>query len=240
MRSLGNSVWCIAFVDSEKISTVNDQIEKAKLPIKALIPSVKVITKKFKGKIFFTEVPLLFNYGFFKIPVSYTHNKDRMESIKSAIPTIFSWMYNHEKSEKQENGHYTPRIIVETTKFQEIIRLKRIGLLRSVYSSVDIDNLQKGSYIVLKGYPFDNIPAEVISINKKAEKVKVSLLVDMTNDGGYGSIREVTVGFSNIFYTIYTEYQDPETRDRLSIESIMERSKFKIDKMEFANGYDED
>lgn len=232
MEPGGNSVWCIAYIDSELVTKVDRMIAKTGLPIKAQIPTIKLLTKRFKGKLFFVHVPLLFNYGFFKIPLEMAHSMDKLEQIKARVPVIFSWLYTHTDKQVDEEGHYIPRMQVETISFREIARLKRIALVESVYSAKDIDNLQEGSFIVLHGYPFDNMPAEVLSINTKKEEVKVRLLFETF-------ARELTVKFANIFYTVYTDYQDPKTKDSRSIEGILERSKFKLEKLYFED-YDEE
>ena len=234
MEFKGNYIWCIAYVDSHSISTVARDLSKTGIPgIKALIPTVKVLRKRFKGKAFFDEVPLLFNYGFFKIPMECCHNKETLTFIKSKVPAIYSWLYTEEPKKTSCRGVISPHRMVEAIKFREIIRLRNLGLVSSVYAAKDIENIGPGSYIVLKGYPFDNIPAEVIDVKPSKEEIKVKLLLD-------SFIREVTVSFSNVFYTVYTEYEDPTTLDNSSLESLLERSKFKLDKISFSNESDED
>lgn len=227
MEDRGSYSWSIAYVDSSAMSTLDKDLAKTGVKgIKHLIPTVKVLRKKFKGKAFFDEVPLLFNYGFFKLPTTIIHSKDALMDIKSKVPAIYSWLYTLDCDKKSKGEKVSPRGMVETIKYREIIRLRNIGLLESVYSSNDISNIGPGSYIVLKGYPFDNIPAEVISVNRSKEELKVNLLLE-------SSIREVIVTYSNVFYTVYSEYEEPCTMDNASIESLVERSKFKLDKLYF-------
>lgn len=229
MEFKGNYIWCIAYVNSHFLATVDKDIEKTGIPgIKALIPTVKVLRKKFKGKAFFDEIPLLFNYGFFKIPMTCCHNKEDLTHIKSKVPAIYSWLYTEEPKKQNCLATIAPHRMVEAIKYKEIIRLRNLGLVSSVYSATDIANIEKGSYIVLKGYPFDNMPAEVIEVKQGKEELRVKLLMESLMQ-----IREVTVSFSNVFYTVYTEYEDPTTLDSSSLESILERSKFKVDKLYF-------
>jgi len=234
MEFNGNYIWCIAYVNSSSMSTLKADLEKTGIRgIKALIPTVKVLRKRFKGKAFFDEVPLLFNYGFFKIPMECCHNKEALTFIKSKVPAIYSWLYTEEPKRVKNGDKVVPHRMVEAIKYREIIRLRNLGLVSSVYASQDIANIGPGSYIVLKGYPFDNIPAEVIEVKPQKEELKVKLLLD-------SFIREVTVSFSNVFYTVYTEYEDPITLDNSSLESLLERSKFKLDKLSFRDEPDED
>ena len=127
-----------------------------------------------------------------------------------------------------ETGKYVPTPQVETVKFKEIIRLRNIGLVESVYSSTDLDNVKPGSFIILKGYPFDGLPAEVIEIKKRSQKLKIKLLLDTFSNN-------ITVDFANVFYTVYREFNAPITYDDRSIEGLLERSKFSIDKLTFEN-----
>ena len=234
MKTHGNSTWCIAYINSHFLSTIDRDIARIDIPgLKSMVPTVKVLKKRFKGKTFFEEVPLLFNYGFFKMPTECCHNKETLTFIKSKVPAIYSWLYAEEPKRTPYTDKICPHPIVESIRYREIIRLRNLGLVSSVYASKDIANIAPGSYIVLKNYPFDGIPAEVIEIKPKKEELRVKLLLD-------SAIKEVTVNFSNVFYSIYTEYEDPTTLDNYSLESLLERSKFKLDKLTFEYDSDQD
>lgn len=62
--------WVIAYIDSKFINLIKPQLARNKEyeDVDVFIPTVKVLKKTFKGEDHFDEVPLLFYYGFFKIP----------------------------------------------------------------------------------------------------------------------------------------------------------------------------
>jgi len=78
----------------------------------------------------------------------------------------------------------------------------------------DLERIKPGQYVKLEGYPFDNMPAEVVSINHKRKEVKVKLLMDSI-------IQDVTVSFENVFYSIYKNF-DEENREK-SIDDLNNR-----------------
>ncbi len=210
------STWAIALIDYTHLETLKKDLKKSGLPIRGIVPTIKVIEKQFKGKVFLKEVPLLFNYGFFKIPLSWAKDRGHLDEIVEKIPAIYGWLYKPHKPKKvynMDNLSIHGGVIVESTRYLEILRLKKLCKTRSIYSGRDIKKLKPGNFIVLKGYPFDNIPVEVLSINVKKEEVKVKLLLDTI-------FKEVTVKFHNVLYTVYADFNDPQTSDRNSLEAI--------------------
>ena len=196
--------------------------------VKSYIPTVRVLRKQFKNKKHFEEVPLLFNYGFFRMPFERACDKDFLMRLKVSVQGIYSWLYTNESGEKdEETGKFFNALQVSVVKIKEIILLKRACLLSSIYSSDDLNGISKDDYIVLKGYPFDNIPAQIISINAKREEVKVRLILNEE-----GLFNEVTVDYSNVFYSIYSNFDDPTLTDN-TIEGLADRSKSGINKIMF-------
>lgn len=212
-------VWAVAYINRPFIPTISRDLKKFKLDnIRAYIPTVRVLRKQFKNKQHFEDVPLLFNYGFFRMPFEDACNKETLMRLKIMVGGIFNWLYTTTEPEECQ-GHIMNRLMVETVKIKDLVKLKRAALLNSIYSSDDVNHLNKGDYIILRGYPFDGLPAEIISVNAKKEEVKVKLMV---NDGGL--IQETTVSFSNIFYSIYSNFDEPTLSDN-TLEGIAERSK---------------
>ena len=90
---------------------------------------------------------------------------------------------------------------------KEIIRVKRSQSSKSIYSSADINNLYPGKIVILKGYPFNGLEAEVIKVHKKRQEVQVKLLLQT-------HMSKVMVSFENIFYTIYKDdFMNTEMRE---------------------------
>lgn len=233
--------WCIAYINRTFMYTIaKDLANSGFSDVRVNIPTVKVLKKKFKGKEFYEEVPLLFNYGFFRLPIDGASNRDYLMRMKAAVQGIYSWLYKAPRSLPavmsytqnlvgQESGDEIERerllspVLVHTIRIKEITLLKRVALTTSIYSSDDVTSLSEGTFIVLKGYPFDNIPAEVISVHPIKETVKVKLLVE-------GTMANVTVNFSNIFYSIYADPDEPIPTDQ-TVEGIMQKYQIRSDKI---------
>lgn len=219
-------IWAVAYINKTFMQHIPQDLQSFGFgDIKFNIPTVKVLKKRFKGKSFYEEVPLLFNYGFFRIPIYCACDRDYLQRLKVSINGIYNWLYKSGVVRVEETHTLTStvdpgveveqiklvnQILVESVRILEIARLKRIALENSIYSSDDVDDLSVGRFIVLKGYPFDNIPAEVLSIHPRKESVKVRLLVG--NESG-NAFSEATVNFSNIFYSIYSDCEEPVASD---------------------------
>jgi transcription antitermination factor NusG len=238
-------IWCIAYINRVFMETIiKDLVNSGFGDVKVNIPTVRVLKKKFKGKEFYEEVPLLFNYGFFRLPIEGAMNKDYLMRMKAAVQGIYSWLYRsagalpatfedvHTQSLTSvasgeeleiETKRLVSPILVHTIRMKEIALLKRVALVSSIYSSDDVSALKEGTYIVLKGYPFDNIPAEVVSVHPTKEEVRVKLLVE-------GNIGEAKVSFSNIFYSIYADPDEPTPSDQ-TVEGIMSKYQVRSDKI---------
>lgn len=212
-------VWAVAYINRAFIPNIDRDIKRYKLAnVRAYVPTVRILRKQFKNKQHFEEVPLLFNYGFFRIPFEDACNKEYLMRLKAMIGGIYNWLYTNDAAEEVD-GHILSRLMVETVKIKDIVKLKRAAILNSIYSSDDVNHLGKGDYIVLHGYPFEGIPAEILSVNAKREEVKVRLILDESN-----LFRETTVAFSNIFYSIYASFDDPTLTDN-TLEGLAGRSK---------------
>ena len=110
---------------------------------------------------------------------------------------------------------------------KEVARLNKKRKAMNVYSADEIGRLQPGDYIKLKGYPFDDMPATIISINKKQGKVKVSLEMSAI-------VKEVTVSFENVFYTVYQGFNE-ESKEESYDETLEKYGSNSVDKMLFQN-----
>jgi hypothetical protein len=183
--------------------------------IKFTIPTVRILKKKFKGKNFYEEVPLLFNYGFFRIPLIGARDKDYLQRMKVAINGIYNWLYRTQGSLPETCD--IPPILVGSIKMSELAKLKRVALENSIYSSDEVEGLGVGKYIILRGYPFDGMAAEVLEVHPKKQLIKVNLISG-------GLLNEVSVHFSNVFYSIYSGCDEPTASDN-TIEGLIAKSR---------------
>lgn len=182
-------VWVIAYIDKDFLDKATMQLKKYPeyAEVEAFIPTVKILKKTFKGVDRFDEIPLLFNYGFFKIPRKFAINKDYLEQMQKNISCIYGWVKDPLNSSN--------RITVGLATSDEIAQLIRSSVNLGAHSSEDLGMIKSGDMITLRGYPFDDIQAEFVSMDEKRKKVKVKIPL-LWN-------KETEVSFDNVFFTIY-------------------------------------
>lgn len=246
-------VWVIAYINRDSIHRVEeDLLNHGFGAVRVYIPTVRILKKQFKNKNIYEYVPLLFNYGFFLIPFSKACDPDFLINMRLKIPAIYSWvkdpiivlkkkpvlrMDNKETEEEPTIGGVkilkrpirNPKVAI--ARETEIADLMKTSEHMSVFSDRAVDQLEVGSFIILKGYPYENMPAEIISINKTTKKVKVKLLLETM-------MAEVMVHFENIFYTVYSDFK--ESGREKSLDEIDERSNRSLDKIYAQISYGED
>lgn len=240
-------LWVIAHINRDFIETVEkDLLDKGYGAIKVFIPTVRILKKQFKNKNVYEYVPLLFNYGFFQIPYDKACDAEFLKRFREQIPAIYAWVVDplntinkrpnlrmdnlggveYEDLETTESGmriikhNSKPRIAVASE--DEIVALIKSSENLSVFSDEVVDRLEIGSFITLRGYPYDNMPAEIVSISKEKKQVKVRLLLETM-------IANATVSFENIFYTVYSN--SDEGSKELSIEDLQERGHHNLDRL---------
>jgi transcription antitermination factor NusG len=223
-------IWCIAYINRDYISIVKRELKQYNYDmVEAYIPTVKILKKTFKGKQEFQEVPLLFNYGFFKMPFNYACNEEFLSQLRQRLTCLYGWVKDCSKviEDKPElrmdnDGMIIalPRTAIATDK--EVSILAKTSMDNNVYSADDLANISEGDCIMLHGYPFDNIPAQIVKINYKKKEVKVKLLLEVI-------MKNVSVSFDNVFYTVYNNF-DENTKDK-SLNEIDENGINSIDKI---------
>ena len=226
-----HSSWVIAYIDRDHISTVEKDLSKYKKyrNISVYIPTVKILRKQFKGKNIFEEIPLLFNYGFFNIPHK-SLDFDFLQKLKEDIPVIHAWVKDPKmvitsykskigakvEGQKKKQHDFIERkdlITAAIASKGEMQRILKAHKVLSIYDKKDINSLKEGATIKLTGYPFDGLEAEVIWVDKKKQKVHVKL-------GLEGLMKNVTVAFDNVFYTVYHGIYDETQFKEKSIEEV--------------------
>jgi len=227
-------IWCIAYVNRNFINHVQHELEEyGYKEVEAYIPTVKVLKKKFKNKQEFEEIPLLFNYGFFKVPYEKACNEEWLGMLRQRITAIYGWVKdcsnvieNKPNLQDSDEDEFIPSFIEKVPRAavatdREVTEMVKSARAMNIFSEDDINSLTKGDFIVLKGYPFDDLPAEVIRISKKRKEIKVKLLLDT-------AMSEVKVSFENVFYTIYNSFDSTmketiESELNISGDADMER-----------------
>lgn len=230
------TAWLIAYINRDHISIAQDELKKyGHKDVEAYIPTVRILTKKFKGKNHFEFVPLLFNYGFFKVPLEKAKNPDYLMELRHHITCIYAWVkdpINIQKNLRKDNkssSYALPAAAIATDK--EVTRMIKASESMSIYCAEDLKRIKPGDHLKLEGYPFEGMPAEVISINHKKGDVKVRLDIENV-------VREVTVSFENVFYTVYKNYNE-DSRESSSDELVEKYGPNTIDHIIYKNQEDE-
>lgn len=217
------NVWVVAYINRDHIGIAEEELKRyGHKEVEAYIPTVRLLKKKFKGKNVFEFVPLLFNYGFFKIPYSKAVNPDYLMELRHHITCIYAWVKDPAKtvrsgksglkSDNSNNTDALPNCAIATDR--EVATMVKATESMSIYNAEDLKQFSKGDYIKLEGYPFENMPAEIISINHKKGEVRVKLDIDAI-------VKEVTVSFENVFYSIYKDFDENSRED--STDELIDR-----------------
>lgn len=198
--------WAVAYIDASLMSTAVEELNKYPeyKEIEVYIPTVKVLTKTFKGIQKFEEVPLLFNYGFFRIPRKFAIHSKFLEDLRNNVSCIFYWVKDPHKVIKNKprlnlgpkSVYLDKEIPVATATSKEVAYLIKNTFNYSAHSSEDLGSVMPGAMITLRGYPFEGMTATILEINDKKKSVKVKLKI-------FDQVREVMVAYDNVFFTIY-------------------------------------
>lgn len=226
-----NHVWCIALINTEFLHLAKGELKKSKLlqGVKVYIPTVKILVKNFKGKPHFDYVPLLFNYGFFKLTPQLAANAEFLEKIKEQVSCVSGWAkdptkvinaphikyrstetdevieHSYKISQIKEERYKSAPIALATAK--EIKAMVEAEKDLSIHSADELKSLKVGTHVTLRGKPFDGFNAIIEEIDFVTRKVSVSI--------GTGDIlKSVPVDFQNVYYTIYNGgFDDSQGRE---------------------------
>lgn len=230
--------WYVAHIDGSMVEHLQDELDRIENTelVEVYIPTVKILKKQFKGKDHFEDVPLLLNYGFFKIPVSWGTNLEFMRTLQENISCLVSWSKDparliaeekvrfkalEEDSEdittktktyntRRERKTYSPIAQATDEEIQAIIDIEDS---LSIHSDEDLERLQPGQIVRLKGKPFHDLEAEVLKIDRNRRKVLVKI--------GSGELfNNVEVEFENVFYSVYTDDMDERVGKHLNIDDL--------------------
>lgn len=216
-------VWAIAYIDRDYLSTVEKQLSKFPeyFDVQAYIPTVRILKKRFKNENHYEHIPLLFNYGFFRLPLRLI-NAESLADLKKNIQVIYSWvkdpinLFNEPPSLNRENKTIRRPIqmAVGTASDEEIARLINASHKLSIFDKEELEKIKPGDTILLRGFPWEGIPATVKHINIKKGEVRV--------EADLGShIQDTILAFDHIFWSIYQgSYDENNHKKELSLEDL--------------------
>jgi transcription antitermination factor NusG len=208
MRSFTEHVWAIAYIKSDQIHLVEAQLKRNAMfeNVEAYIPTVKLLKKTVKSKPEFIQVPMLFNYGFFKIPTHLAISSSFLMNLRNEVSVIYGWVKEPKKLVRcpiiGADGEVDYKNInAALATDEEVANLIAAAASTSVHTKEEIKELEVGCTIQLRGYPFEGLYGTVNSIDIKRHKLEVKLNLE-------GIFKNVTIDFQNVFYTVYASSDD--------------------------------
>lgn len=202
--------YCIFYIERKYYDRINKELkEKGYDKIKAIIPTVSILKKTTKGKMVFEDVPVLFNYGFMRIPTELAYSRPFLNKLKRSISGIRTWLRDTEtlhprkKKARIDNAEdFDDFSLVATCSRKDVRRFIRISKDNKRFSVEDLVNVEIGDYIVLRGYPYEGIDATILEVDHLCKRVKVLIYPEMGK-------MEVWLPFDNVIYSVYQNY-DPD------------------------------
>lgn len=202
--------YCIFYIERKYSDRINQELkEKGYDQLKAIIPTVNVLKKTIKGKMVFEEVPVLFNYGFMRMPTEFAFSRPFLNKLKRNISGIRTWLKNtetmHQRKKKariDNSEDFDDFSLVATCSRKDVRRFKRMAKENKKFSVDDLMNVSIGDYIVLRGYPYEGIDATVLEVDYINKMVKMLLYPEMGR-------MEIWLPFDNVIYSVYQNY-DPD------------------------------
>lgn len=208
MKKKPSYKWCLFNINNKYSSTIQKELkEKGYDDIRVNIPTVSILRKRQKGKDIYEDVPLLFNYGFMRLPLNIVYSRPLLRKLARDITGVGSWVRSNEtlhqkKLRKRVDGEdFDDFSLVATVTNAEVRRFKRMSRENKVYQADEIINLTIGSYIVLRGYPFNGIDATIKEVSLSKGEVTVLLY---PNNGNM----EVKLPIDNVVYSIYHNFDE--------------------------------
>jgi hypothetical protein len=166
-----------------------------------ITPMIRVLSRTIRNTHEFVKKPLLFSYGFVELPLHVAHSRDRLEFLRTISTGISSFVYRRKSDLYQQSlvlrkvAYDTPQVMIETISQGELDRLGQHAIEGDSYNPVLAkEELSIGSIVILKGYPFANLLAQIENRFKKT--YKVTLLSTGVS---------VTIPKDNLYYSPYDE-----------------------------------
>lgn len=235
--------YCIFYLENKYYQNINKDLKESGYHhIRAIVPTIRFITKNSsRGKDVYQEEPLLFNYGFLKIPTSFAYNRQFLNKLKKRITGIRGWLKNTEslhrkrgKKARVENAEdFDDFSQVAMVSRKEVRRFLQISRENKRLSVEDISSVHVGDYIELRHYPYIGADAVVKEVDLKKDRIKLQIYPQ-------SSKVETWLPMDMVVYSIYENY-DPRKLladqcrkaydvDRISNESLEARMNLKKSK----------
>ncbi|MCM1438842.1 MAG: hypothetical protein NC131_06475 [Roseburia sp.] len=204
-------VYCIFYLEKKLYKDIARQLKNAGYDkLKAIVPMVKILRKTIKGKMQFVEEPVLFNYGFIKMPSEFAYDRQFLNQVKKKVPGIHHWLRDTEtlhprkKKARIDNAEdFDDFSLVATCPRKDVRRFLKISRENSQYSLDDFVKVTPGTFVQLKGYPYEGMNAKVKKVDHSTRTVELDMVTLM------GGTLTLTLPFDNVIYSVYRNY-DPD------------------------------
>lgn len=229
MKNSRKYVYAVCYLELKYFKDIlSDLKSRGYKRITPIIPTINILKRVSKSHNYFEDVPILFNYGFIRMPIDQAYSRDFLLKLKNDIPGIRGWVSSPESLHPKKKRRRIDNIdifddfsIVATVSKEEVYRFKRLAKRDNKFS-LDNLNMNIGDYIVLKGYPFDGVDATIQDINYRDRLVKLLLYPE-------NGKMEISLPFDNVVYSVYNNLDEnkllvnSKNRDesRITSESIL-------------------
>lgn len=208
MKTSRKYVYAVCYLELKYFKDIpSDLKSRGYRQITPIIPTINILKRVSKSRDYFDDVPILFNYGFIRMPIDKAYSRDFLLKLKNDIPGIRGWVSSpeslHPKKKKRRIDNidiFDDFSIVATVSKKEVRRFRRLAKRGNKFSLDDL-NMDIGDYIVLKGYPFDGVDATVLDINYRDRLVKLLLYPE-------NGRMEINLPFDNVIYSVYNNLDE--------------------------------
>lgn len=208
MKKVASHKWCVFRLDNKNFLGIEKEMRsKGYLEAKVFIPTLSILKKRSKGKDIYEQVPLLFNYGFMRLPREKAYSRPFIKKLQKDILGIVCFLnsleglHTKKKRKRVDGEEFDDFSVVAMVTPKQVREFKKLSKQNQIYTFEDISSVSEGDYITLRGYPFNGVEATVKEINLKNQLVKVCLY---PNNGNM----EVYIPFDNLIYSIYHNFDD--------------------------------
>lgn len=212
--------WVLFYIEIKYYKNINKELkEKGYKHIRAVVPTLYLFKKRQKGKDIYEEVPLLFNYGFMKMPTDKAFSRTFLNKLAKSISGIrtfvksTSTMHPRKKKARIDNAEdFDDFSIVATVSREEVKRFRKLAKLEP-FSKEELSHLEPGTYLTLRSYPYEGVPAVIRSVDIINQKVNVFIYPQDSN-----IVTEIPI--ENVLYSIYNDYDE----DKLYVNNLEDKS----------------
>lgn len=202
-------VYAICYLELKYFLNIKEDLRlRGYRDILPVIPTVHILKKTVRSRMEFEEVPILFNYGFVRMPIEKAYSRDFLRKLVKDIPGIRGWLNSpeslHTKKKKRRRVDnidiWDDFSIVSIVSREEVKYFKRLSKKNKRFSIEDL-SLNIGDYVVLKGYPFEGVDATILDINHRTKTVKLLMYPE-------NGRMEINLPFDNVIYSVYNNYDE--------------------------------